>query len=97
MQVDTKDVLLAIQRALVGEVFPRLHTIHVAVQGNAITLHWGLTEAPDDEDCESMSEVEGEVLADLSPDVSIESILCVRRVDEYSAKKPSGICVFKRR
>jgi hypothetical protein len=66
--IDMATILLSVQRALLGEVSPRLRGASANFSGQSIRidLYFDGEIAPDDE--ESVSDVEGEIAADLPPD-----------------------------
>lgn len=85
-------LLLAAYGSLVGEVFPSLSVVDVSWGERWIKFWFFLSDAPSEEDLESMSVIETEMLAHF-PDRDIQS--------EFHVGHPSGdrgtVCIFARR
>lgn len=62
-----RDVLLSIQRALWGMIYPSIRAIAVGFDGiEKLTVIYYLDREPNDDDYENISDVTGEVCADIS-------------------------------
>jgi len=60
----SNDIRLSVHRAMLDEVFRRLRALAVRVDGSDIVLIACVDSEPDDDDLESLSCMEAEVLAD---------------------------------
>lgn len=83
-EVTRERVLLSLQRALLGEVFERLIAVCVDWHDHHITIYAYVDGDPTDDELESLSCVETEVIADFSKHVTIEHE--VQRLD--SPRRP---------
>jgi len=93
-KLERASVLLSLQRALLGEVFPALHTITVEWSDTAILFVAYVDTSIREEDRESLSCVATELIADYWP---IEVHYEVVAVGPGDAIKDSRTCVFARR
>jgi hypothetical protein len=89
------EVLLAMQLALVGEVFPSLRQVWVLWSDNEIVVMHYIDGDPRAEDLESISVVETELIALFPVDVRIESRGI--RLDYPGPIPKEGHCVYARR
>ena len=87
-------VILSVERALLGEVSPTLRGVTVGWEGHSIKLLCYYDGSISEEDRESMSCVQTEVMADF-PDLQIE--LEVVRYDPPKEMKSLGAWVYRRR
>ncbi|MFA5504043.1 MAG: hypothetical protein WC423_01365 [Vulcanimicrobiota bacterium] len=84
-------LLLAAHGALLGEVFPSLSVVNVSWGERWIKFWFFLSNAPSEDDLESMSIVEAEMLAQY-PDREVMS--------EFYVDAPRGrgaVCIFARK
>lgn len=88
-------VLLSVQRALVGEVFPALRAVTVEWRPDMVKFWAYVDGVLRDEDNESLSVVSAEIAADFGPEVEIDYEV-VRR-DAPMAIDDGRVCVFRRR
>jgi hypothetical protein len=88
-------VLLSMQRALLGEVFPSLRAVWVEWSEREIRIRWIVDQEVSGADRESISSVEAEVQADFDADVFVGSETLERRAPEPILER--GTCVFARR
>ena len=89
-------VLIGLQIALLGEVFPTLRALWVEWSAGAIQLRWLVDGPVSDEDKSSISSVETEVQAQFDPGLEVSSVI----VSEFDTFAPDGAnvaCVFARR
>jgi hypothetical protein len=89
------DVLLSIQRALLGEVSPRLRAVTVTFDEKSVAARAYFDGELDDEDRESMSSVETQLLADFPEEHSV-TVEC-HRLDAPAPIADDGTWVFARR
>jgi hypothetical protein len=66
-------ISLSLQRALLGKVFPSMRAFCFNCQGNEIDLICIVDEALEDDDKESVSFIETELLADLPPEYIVNT------------------------
>ena len=88
-------VLLSLQRALLGEVFPALVAVCVSWSERAIRIRWFVDPPISDDNRESVSSVETEVLADFPVGVLVESEILP--TINYDRQSEPGACVYARR
>jgi len=71
-------VLLSVQRALLGEVFPALRGVSIELDDSKICLVCIVDGMLSSEDAESLSCIESEVMADFPEEyeVSLETVRC---------------------
>lgn len=85
---------LSAQRALLGEVFPTLDRVDLSCEPGLITLHFFLAEVPTEEDLESISCIETEMLADYL-EVEIRTVYSVGT--RVPLESRGQVCIFARR
>ncbi|CAG5070181.1 hypothetical protein DYBT9623_02921 [Dyadobacter sp. CECT 9623] len=62
-----REVLISIQRALLGEIYPAVRGVAVGYDANVkLKIIYYLDRDPEEEDYENISDVAGEVLADIN-------------------------------
>jgi hypothetical protein len=83
-------VLLSATFALVGEVFPGLCKVDVSWDSSQIYLKFFVDRAPGEDDLESISCIETEILADLYPEFLVSSTVVLP--GEQSARGDE--CIF---
>lgn len=94
-------MLLSVQRALLGEIFPALESLWLRIEPRGVELSWCVDGVASPQDRESISSVEAEMQADLDDGFTIDSN--VLRAGAVQTKilagnvEPDLICVFKRR
>jgi len=86
---------LSIQRALLGEVSGKLRAVIFSVSGLLLSIRFYFDGEIDDDDFESASCVETEVLADYGDDWTV-SVKCLR-LDVSEPILDQGFWVFRRR
>jgi hypothetical protein len=86
---------LSIQRALLGEISEKLWAVTFSVSESFMEIRFYLNGDIDDDDVESASRVEADVLADYEDGYAV-SARCFR-LDASRAIVDSGLWVFKRR
>jgi hypothetical protein len=89
MNVRTR-ILLSVQSALVGEIFPGLRQVDISWDSSQVCLTFFMDRVPDDDDRESISSIEGEMLADLYPEFLVSSTVVLP--GEQSARGTQ--CIF---
>lgn len=89
------EVLLSLQRALLGEVSAQLRAVTVTFDEKSVTARAYFDGEIDDEDREGMSSVETQILADFPDDHSMR-IEC-HRLDAPAPIVDDGVWVFARR
>ena len=93
--VDRTLVLLSLQRALLGEVFPALRAVTVEWSDRVVKF-WAYVDGPiADEDLESLSVISAEVAADFWSGVDIDYE--VVRLDSPQPIEDSRTRVFRRK
>lgn len=91
---DTRvNVLLTMQRALLGEIFPRLEKVDVTWEPGKILMTFFVTSPLDDTDRDTVTSIEAEMCADW-PDEDIESEIVV---NDVRPSRRGMECVFSRR
>lgn len=88
-------VLLSVQRALLGEIFPALRAVCVAYTDAKLELIFYVDRPIDDADRESISAVETEVRADFDPGHEVATR--VIELAEPAAIPRGAECVYLRR
>lgn len=63
--------MLSLQRALLGNVYPELRAICFRIEEDAIAVTYYFEKNASPEAIESMSDVEGEVIAEFDPSIDI--------------------------
>ncbi|MFV3406430.1 hypothetical protein ACNFIC_21135 [Pseudomonas sp. NY15463] len=86
---------LNIQRALLGEVSGKLRAVIFSVSGLILNIRFYFDGEIDDDDFESASRVETEVIADYEDDWTVTA-KCLR-LDASEPIADQGVWVFKRR
>lgn len=86
---------LSIQRAMLGEVSAKLRAVTFTVSRTCLDIKFYFDGVVDDDDLESVSCIETEVLADYEEEYKV-SARCLR-VDMPSPIDDSGVWVFRRR
>ncbi|WP_418646899.1 hypothetical protein ACNQFN_15125 [Thauera butanivorans] len=86
---------LSIQRALLGEVSPHLRAVVLSVDCKKIDVHFYFDGDVSEEDEESVSCIETEILADFEPDFSICAE--VIRLDYPLPISDDGFWVYQRK
>jgi hypothetical protein len=89
-------ILLSLQRALLGEVFPSLRSLWAEWTERGVLLRWHVEGSLSGEDQDSVTAVEADVLADCDPIFSVESEI-VTHAPDVRRGQGSIACVFKRR
>jgi len=98
MTIDSElrqNVLLSLQRALLGEVFPALRTVSVEISNDGVKFYCYVDGPPTEEDLESLECVETEVMADFAEDFDVSHE--VLQVDVPNSAKDKRYAVFARR
>ncbi len=93
--VNRESVLLSLQRALVGEVFPALRAVTVEWSESAVKFIAYVDGELEEADSDSLSSVAAEVSADFPPSVEVDYEI-VRR-DGSAAIQDGRLRVFRRR
>ncbi len=88
------EVLLSIQRALLGEVTPAMRAVTVQFDEGSVRILFYFDGDFSDVDREAASRVETEVMADMSDPSSVSS--ACRRIDPPSRIEDAGTWVFAR-
>lgn len=88
-------VLLSIQRALLGEIFPALRAITVEWDTRIVSIHAFVDGSLAETDAESLSCISTEVTADFAPDMEVECVL--HRVDAPQPIHDARAWVYRRR
>ena len=86
---------MSLQRALLGQVSPRLRGVAVDDDGQLIRLRFFINGPVSEDDTVIASEVETELLADLSSERKVETD--VIRLDAPQRLPDSNLWVFQRR
>jgi hypothetical protein len=86
---------MSVQRALLGQVSPQLRGVAVDEDGQLIRLRFFINGPVSDDDTLSASEVETELLADLSSNRKVDTE--VVRLDTPQPLPDSELWVFQRR
>jgi hypothetical protein len=89
------DAKLSIQRALLGEVSPQLRAVVFSIEAQSVNIRFYFDGEISEEDKESVSCIETEILADYDPEdvVTANSI----RIDSPDPINDEGVYVYKRR
>lgn len=95
LPVNRESVLLSLQRALLGEVFPALRAVTVEWSESAVKFVAYVDGELEDADADSLSAVAAEVSADFPPSVEVDYEV-VRR-DGLVPIQDSRLRVFRRR
>lgn len=82
MTISRNNVLLSVQRALLGAVSPTLRGVTIDLDKKSIRILACFDGLISEEDSESMSEVETEVMADFLPEYSVS--METKRIDSPS-------------
>lgn len=93
-QEERARILLYVQRALTLEVFPSLISLDVSWESKRITLKFFVDGPLSDEDKESISVIETELIADFYED---EEVVSEVFYGEVPREKRGKVCVFARR
>ena len=94
-------ILLSVQRALIGAVFPALESLWMQIEPRKVHLMWCVDGRLSSEDRNSISIVEAEMQADFDEGVVIESELAppgsAKRKAQAEYPSTKLVCVFERR
>jgi hypothetical protein len=86
---------LSIQRALLGEISPRLRAVVFSIAGRELDIRFYFDGPISDEDIESASCVETEIIADYEAE-DIITVRCIR-LDAPETIADAGVWVYQRR
>lgn len=86
-------LLLAIQSALVGEIFPALAAVDISWDEQRVEIVFYVDEKLSDDDHDSISSVEAEMTAHINDKVVSSEIVVGKR----SGVSREAVCVFARR
>ncbi|MCF2500432.1 MULTISPECIES: hypothetical protein [Dyadobacter] len=91
-----REVLISIQRALLGEIYPSIRGIAVGYEGDVkFKIIYYLDREPSEEDYENISDVAGQVLADIN--FSKVEELCIYTKEPFSKLDCMEAWVYIRR
>lgn len=93
--IDRPGVLLSLQRALLGEVFPALRTVTAEWTARALKIYFYVDGQLNDSDEGSVFSIAGEVAADFEPEISVSHE--VVRCDAPMPVKDDRVWAFSRR
>ena len=89
------DVRLSIQRALLGEIASELRVVAFSIKNKVLEFRYYFDGEISEENLESVSCIETEVLADFDDNLDLTS-LCLRR-DAPESIDDGGVWVYQRR
>lgn len=92
---EREQVLLSLQRALLGAITPNVRSVSCNLSANVIAILVIFEAAPSNDDLERMSVVETEVLADFPPSRQVR--LVCESISGQRISHPSGDLVAYRR
>ncbi len=95
MSIDEKTVLLAIQQAMLGEIGPNLRAVILKYHGSTLEFECYFDGEISNEDSESMSCVETELIAFLPENILVRHT--VHRLDAPSQIPKKAVWVYYRR
>jgi hypothetical protein len=95
--VQRSSVLLSLQRAMLGEVFPALRGVSVMWDRQNIQIAAYVDGPPTMADEESVSEIETQVMADFLEPIVVESEIIRQDSSSPLPNVANGIWVFRRR
>jgi len=90
-------VLLSIQDALVGEVFPSLRAVDVSWDESRVDVLFFVSSKLNDDEEEAISSIEAEMSAHLNSKVEVHSEVNVVSSDSPLPQRRGKVCVFARK